>query len=335
MNDALAPQSAFIQNLAPHERNFWRFALTVGVGGIVFVLVTVLTVVVVGLLYVPIFHWPSPLVPGGLLALAQRFGQLQTSDGRSLLAAMEIIGLAIASNVIPFFAFIGVAVAIGSGSLRRLCTAAAHFRWRLLVGGFGLAFIIVGPFMLFDQWLDPKAGLPPILTVSPALGVRLFYAAVCVVAFLPAAMGEEIVFRGWLLRQMSNVTRRWAPLMLLNGAIFAAAHLQFAPEAFLERWIMGAGFTYMALRLGGVEFSSGVHFANNFVIVVFIEPLTLKSPPNTGLDPGALASSLGLLAGYILLAEIVCRCAPLREWTGAGEALAPFPWRPSLPGRLA
>ena len=327
MSDALAPESAFIHDLPPRERSLWRFALTLGVGIVVFLLATTFTLVAVGLLYVPLFHWPSPRAPGGLSAMLQRFLGLQGSDGRSLDSALQIIGLAIASNVVPFFAFIGVAVAMGSGSLRAICTAAARFRWRLLLAGFLLASILIGPFMLADQWLDPKAGPPPILSVSPEFGVRIFYAAVCALAFLPAAMGEEILFRGWLLRQMSNVTHRWAPLMLFNGALFAAAHLDFAPEAFLERWIMGAGFTYMALRLGGVEFSSGVHFANNFIIVIFIEPLTLKLSPNTGIDPAALVANVGLLGGYILLAEIVCRWPPMRDWSRAGVALGSFPWR--------
>jgi len=332
MSETAPPDSAMTRGLTPRERSLPRFLLTLAVGIVVFFIVTLVTLVAVALLYVPLFHWPAPTSRAGIVALLGRLAALGASDARTFEPAVQIVGIAVASNVVPFFAFIGVAVLFTGRSLRELCTAAPRFRWRLLAAGFLLACVIVGPFMVLAEHFDPKAGPIPILAVSPAAALRGTYAILCALAFLPAAMGEEILFRGWLLRQLGGVIRSWGPLMLLNGAIFAAAHLDFAPEAFLERWIMGAGFTYMTLRLGGVELSSGVHFANNLIIVLFIQPLTLKPSPNTPIDPSALVGVLALFGSYIAMAEVACRWRSLRDWAGAGLALAPPPFfaKPSV-----
>jgi hypothetical protein len=175
---------------------------------------------------------------------------------------------------------------------------------------------MIGPFLAIGQLMDPKAPPPPVLAVSPDLGQRAIYALVCVALFTPAAMGEEILFRGWLLRQTGAVIRAPLLLMAINGVAFSAAHGDFALDAFLERALMGAGFTYMTLRLGGVELSCGAHAANNLMIVLFLQPLTLKPSPNAPLDAGTAISYLGLFAAYIVMAEVMVRWTPLRQWAG-------------------
>jgi hypothetical protein len=80
---------------------------------------------------------------------------------------------------------------------------------------------------------------------------------------------------------------------------------------------MGAGFAYMTLRLGGIEFSTGVHAANNILIVLFIEPLTLQNAgASSDLSLGALLEDVALIAGYIVITEAVVRVAPMRRWAG-------------------
>jgi hypothetical protein len=85
---------------------------------------------------------------------------------------------------------------------------------------------------------------------------------------------------------------------------------------------MGAGFVYMTLRLGGVEFSTGAHAANNILIVLFIQPLSLKPTPSTGVSADSLFQDVFLLASYVIMAEVAARWAPLRRWTGATLAEA-------------
>jgi hypothetical protein len=191
----------------------------------------------------------------------------------------------------------------------------------MLLVGLVLSMLVIGPFLAIAQLMDPKAGPPPVVSVATDGVQRAIYVLLCIVGFVPAAMGEEFLFRGWLLRQTSNVTRNAAVLLIGNGVIFAAAHFDFAPDAFLERAIMGAGLGYMTLRLGGVEMSSGVHAANNLMIVLFLEPLTLKLTPNTGLDPMTVVAYVGLFVAYVAMAELTARWTPLRRWSRAEPGL--------------
>ncbi len=90
---------------------------------------------------------------------------------------------------------------------------------------------------------------------------------------------------------------------------------------------MGAGFAYMTLRLGGIEFSTGVHATNNILIVLFIEPLTLKTAAApTDLTTGRIIEDICLIAGYILITEAV---RPDRPPCAAGPAWPKLPRCPA------
>jgi len=315
--------SAFIADLAPGERSLWRFILTVVLGALAYVVGAVVGIVVSFLILIFGAGWPLPVSAETGQALMQRFLRLAASDGKSFGDSLQLLAVAIPDNLLPIFGVIGVAALIHRPRLRSLITSATHFRWRLLLAGVALSALIIGPFIAIGQILDPAAPPPPMLTVSGNVGLQAVYAVICIAAFLPAAFGEEMLFRGWLLRETSAVTRNPIALVAINGVVFAAAHLQFAPDAFLERAILGAAFAYMTLRLGGIEFSTGAHLANNLMIVLFLEPLTLKLPPNGGINAGALAQYAYLLFAYALMTEIVVRWPALRRWTGADQTTVP------------
>jgi hypothetical protein len=112
-------------------------------------------------------------------------------------------------------------------------------------------------------------------------------------------------------------------LVVLTAILFAAAHFDFNPDAFLTRALMGAGFAYMTLRLGGIEFSTGVHAANNMLIVLFLEPLNLQAE-HPALSAFSLLEDITLLVGYFLITEAVVHIPRLRRWAGVrGEELSP------------
>ena len=65
---------------------------------------------------------------------------------------------------------------------------------------------------------------------------------------------------------------------------------------------MGAGFAYMTLRLGGIEFSTGVHAANNLLIVLFIQGRCRWKKPDVVRRAGhgfACARRLFLFVSYV------------------------------------
>lgn len=311
--------SAFIAGLSPREKSLPRFALTVVLGAVAFVVAAIVGVFVSFGVLIAAAGWPAPTSAGNVRALLHRFVELSASDGHNLPDALQILVVAIPDNIFPIFAVIGVAVLLQERGLRALITSAPRFRWRLLLVGLGLFALCVGPFVGVTQMLDPHAAPPPVLTVAPDILSRAVYAVVCIVVFFPAALGEEMLFRGWLLRETSAMTRNAAALLVINGVVFAAAHLDFSPDAFLERAILGAGFAYMTLRLGGVEFSAGAHLANNLMLVLFIQPLTLKPPASSGVTMDALFEDLFLFFAFILIAEVTARWTPLRQWAGVDQ----------------
>jgi membrane protease YdiL (CAAX protease family) len=221
--------------------------------------------------------------------------------------------------------FIAVAAMIAGVGPRRYVTVARNIRWRLLASGLVLSCLIIGPLVLGSQYLDPHAPPAPLLSLAHDWPGRIGYALGCVLLLIPAAAAEEIVFRGWLLRQSAAVSRNPLFLMAVNGVLFSAIHGELAPDPFLTRALMGAGFVYMTLRLGGIEFSTGAHAANNILIVLFIQPLSLKPAPSSGVSGGSLAQDAFLLFSYVLMAEAVARWPLLRRWSDADQAadLAP------------
>jgi membrane protease YdiL (CAAX protease family) len=212
-------------------------------------------------------------------------------------------------------AFVGVAALLHRRRLASYFTAASGFRWRLLLLGLGLFLVTIGPLLLASAALDPKAPGAPILAISPDLAGRLIYAVMVVSLFLIAAAAEELVFRGWLIK----IVGAWFPdpraVLVLSGLLFSAIHFDPNLDAFLVRLAMGVGLAWMTLRLGGIEFAIGAHAANNILILLFIQPMALKPGPPHGFPPETLIIAPLMMAGYVALAEIAARWAPLRRWT--------------------
>src|SRR5262249_54005196 len=155
--------------------------------------------------------WPLPTDIEHAQALMARFVALVRSDGRNLGDELQILAIAIPDNVVPIFSVIGVAALIYDRPLKTYLTAAAKWRWTMLLGGVALSMLIIGPSVIIGQLLDPKAKPAPVLSISPDPVQCVAFALVSIAAFLPAALGEEVLFRGWLLRELAALTRNpWA-----------------------------------------------------------------------------------------------------------------------------
>jgi hypothetical protein len=314
-------QAAFIADLSPREKSFWRIAATV-VGGVVGGVIVGLIIGMIALILVVVV---TSGFKADLPSLPERITALIGADGATISSALSLLTLATATNAPMAATFIVVAALIAGVSARRYVTVARKIRWRLLASGLLLSFAVIGPLVLASQLLDPHAPPAPLLSLASDWPGRLGYALGCIVLLIPAAAAEEIVFRGWLLRESAAVTRNPIFLMAVNGVLFSAVHGEFAPDPFLTRALMGAGFVYMTLRLGGIEFSTGAHAANNILIVLFVQPLSLKPAPTTGVSGGSLAQDLFLFVSYVAMAEVVARWPPLRRLSDADQAAASLP----------
>ncbi|EJL34324.1 CAAX amino terminal protease family [Caulobacter sp. AP07] len=300
-------RSAFLDDLTPADRRVGRILLTLPIGVIAALLAALIGGVVVFVAFA---------IAGGGADAAERLmtmvGQAAVPVG--LTATAFVLCLLAFANGGMALAFTGIAALLHHRKLGSYFTAAPRFRWRLLLLGLGLFFAVLGPLLLASAALDPKAPGAPILAVSQGLGGRLAYLVIVVALLLVAAAAEELVFRGWLLKVTGAFVRDPRVVLLLSGVLFSAIHFDPNLDAFLMRLAMGMGLAWMTLRLGGTEFAIGAHAANNILILLFIQPMSLKPDAAHAFPPETLVIAPLMLAGYVAMAEIVARWAPLRRW---------------------
>ena len=306
--------SAFIADLTPREKSSWRWFATI-VAGVVSGFIIGLAVGAVALLLVGM---AVGVFGGGFAGLPHKINETLTTNGASMTGAVVLLVLATATNCPMAATFLGIGSLISGRPIMRYITLAPRFRWRLTLLGLALSCLVIGPVVAIGQLTDPHAPAAPILSLANTTTERVVYALACLL-LIPAAAAEEVVFRGWLLRQSAALSKNPIFLMALNGILFSAVHGEFAPDPFLTRALMGAGFVYMTLRLKGVEFSIGAHAANNLLIVLFIQPLTLTPTPSTGLSGASVFQDIFLFVSYVVMTELVVRWAPLRRWSGADQ----------------
>jgi len=320
--------SAFLAGVDDRDRDPLRFGATL-VGGLVvgLALATISFIVVLVTYAFATGHGAE-----GWAAFGHILGSLNASQPLDL--SLALLNLAVAATNAPLaLAFVAVAAVLARHSIMDYVSVARRVRWRLLVAGLVLSTLVFSPLMAAQVLFSSDAPPMPILTVSAEPLGRGAYLVAVVALLIPAAAAEELMFRGWLLRQTAALLRQPAPLIAFTAILFAAIHLDFSPDAFLTRALMGAGFAYMTLRLGGIEFATGVHASNNILIVLFVEPLTsqtINGPSN--LSVSSLVVDVAMVAAYILITEAVARLPLLRRWagvsvdelSGAGGAAAHF-----------
>lgn len=154
-----------------------------------------------------------------------------------------------------------------------------------------------------EQWMrqkeDELAGLTKYLT-NFTTTVQLLI-ALLVIAVLPG-IGEEVLFRGVLQRNLIRWTGNIHVGIWVAAALFSAIHVQF--YGFIPRMLLGALFGYLYVWSGNLWVPILAHFVNNgfTVIMVYLyqNKLTSMNIENTDSVPitGALVSfvlSFGLL----------------------------------------
>ncbi|NJN42278.1 MAG: CPBP family intramembrane metalloprotease [Flammeovirgaceae bacterium] len=114
----------------------------------------------------------------------------------------------------------------------------------------------------FDQWArsreDMAAEITTFLTTFDSLGEFIF--AFLVVAVLPA-LGEELVFRGMLQREIQKGTNNIHAAIWISAILFSALHMQFF--GFIPRILLGALFGYLYFWSGNLIVPVFAHFVNN------------------------------------------------------------------------
>ncbi|WP_223834218.1 CPBP family intramembrane glutamic endopeptidase [Spirosoma profusum] len=192
------------------------------------------------------------------------------------------------------------------------------------VVGFSLVTLIVIAFMPFDgliiewnrslhlpetlapieQWIRDKEkgleGITKYLTTFQSTGQLLV--ALLVIAVIPG-IGEEVLFRGILQRNLIYWTKNVHVGIWLAAALFSAIHVQFL--GFFPRMFLGALFGYLYLWSGNVWVPILAHFVNNgfTVLMVYLHQQRMTSVDIESTESVPIMGSLvaGLVTAGLLV----------------------------------
>lgn len=291
MSDAITA-GGFLSPVTAKERNLGRLALFVLLGlGLAFV--------AVALAIVPLqIIWPD-LVTSATTALE---GEGFPDGPRRLIDESGLMLVLAASLGAPALGLLLAGAIVYRRPMSSFLWPARPFRPGLLFAGLGVMAVLVLVAGLIGRELGFAVDMPAFDPAYP-LDTRLIYIAAAVGLLLIAAAAEEVVCRGLLLQITAGFTRRAWLLCLLNGLVFSALHLDPDPVAFVARALSGAVWAWAALRLGGLEFAIGAHWANNLMIALFGEPFSAAAQVGQGYSPEALMLDGGVSAGVLVAIE--------------------------------
>ncbi|WP_253873821.1 CPBP family intramembrane glutamic endopeptidase [Promicromonospora umidemergens] len=206
-------------------------------------------------------------------------------------------------------------------------------RWRLLLGGIGVALLLLVPLTFAGDLLLTQLGLTadagtgsagpdagsgadpgteesgwwPLTPASGWLGL----AAVIVLTTPLQAAGEEYFFRGWLSQWIGSMLRwRWLAIIvpaLVTALLFALAHGTQSPWLFGDRLVFGLIASLLVWRTGGLEIAVAMHVANN--LLAFGLAIAYD-----GLDDSLLITEVAPAEGAVSIAGTVITAAVLLWW---------------------
>lgn len=244
----------------------------------------------------------------------------------------------IAYGELFFFAGIPWLVTLGTGFapgrfLGFTPVAAPAWRWILLaaLASFVLAGgtntinrLLVGP-ELAEQFDSTR------IFLSRPMGEKV---ALTIGVAVLAPLGEEILFRGYLMRILWG---RYGAMgaLLVTSSVFAVAH--FNPASFLALFVLGLAFGLLRILSGSIVPALVAHGFQNGVTALFVlRGWTDGAEEEMGLLPALLLVAGSLPFLLLALGRIARLRGPAMEALPRDEGRAPTPgarlsWRPVLP----
>ena len=244
---------------------------------------------IAGLVILPLVAFVAVL--GGARVVGFQNYAFELSDGVNA-GEMLTLNLGLA-------ALIGVAAVLArllyGVRLRWLSSTRPGLRWRWLLTCVAIAAVVWSLFLVAGT-----AGA--YATRDEPLDASVWRFLVVVVLTTPLqAAGEEYVFRGLLLQGAGAARLPVSVCCGVSGALFAIAHLQFDPQLFADRLLLGVALAFVAVRTGGLEAGIAIHAVKNLAVLV---PTGLLGTADDALDPQAV-SWLPFIVDAVLLAVVV------------------------------
>ncbi len=202
-------------------------------------------------------------------------------------------------------------------------TPVRPFRGRLMLAGFVVFGALVVGSLVVERMLVGESLDPPVLDRDYAADARLIYLGAGALFLLLAAAAEEIVFRGVFLQLSGAFTRNAAALVIVNGLVFSALHLDPSPGAFTARAVSGAVWAWTVLRLGGIEFALGAHFANNLLLTTLVDPFSEGTQVGRDIPWPYIAGDVIVTLAAAAIVGAALRSERGRTWLAGSEGLSP------------
>lgn len=233
-----------------------------------FLLLVIVVFIATGL----IFGIFTEILPGIQPWLTGESGPLPETPDRLLYESAEVFGISGMIGLLAVVILLPALVAYGQ-PLRAFLWPGRRFDLSQFGVGFLTMACVAVMIIPYHMWQGAEWA-PPVAGAVYADWTRPVYVLLMAVGLLIAAAAEEVAFRGVLLRLTAQVLRHPLILCLINGILFSALHLDPNPVGFVARALSGAIWTWAALRLGGLEFATGAHLANNLLISLLWAPLS-------------------------------------------------------------
>jgi membrane protease YdiL (CAAX protease family) len=175
----------------------------------------------------------------------------------------RIFFASIAANFLSLLAGLVLAARWIQG--KRFIDLLGAWSWRQAAAGAAAWAVILAALAGLDFLIAPEGFK---VTLSPATGGL---ALAAVLGLLPQIFAEEVIFRGWLTQGLALAFRRPLPAALLSGVLFGSIHLPNGVPQAVSATIFGVLMALIAMRLGGIAFTTGLHLVNNlFAAVVLV-----------------------------------------------------------------
>ena len=148
---------------------------------------------------------------------------------------------------------------------RWLSSVVPKLRWRFLMVCLGLSLVALFAQLVVGLLVPQDANPDVTVSVNEFTGTMVAIAVVLLLTTPFQAIGEEYIFRGYLLQATGSLVRRRWVAIVLTALLFATAHLQFDPPLFFDRFMFGIVAAWLVIRTGGLEAGIALHVLNNFL----------------------------------------------------------------------
>jgi membrane protease YdiL (CAAX protease family) len=154
------------------------------------------------------------------------------------------------------------------------------------------------------------------MPAAPTPQAVLFAALECLVFFFPS-IAEDIVTRGFLMRALPGLARRWS-FVVVSAALFVLNHiyrLANGPYEWAMIFCMGLAYAAALYYTGTLWAAVGLHWGWNYA-VEFIDRVAQVDPTAPGLGP--LTTSVT----HLIVLAIVILAARRNEALASGKTIA-------------